>query len=549
MVLVRGLAALEICDMNNVPWTAKNEIQILIALLCTLCCFTFTAKTSAASAIPPPKPAKSDVLVGAYYFPGWSREQSWYCVAANNKVQHPLLSYYREGDPNAADWHIKWALEHGISFFAFDFYTQGGTQMLETALDDGFLKSRFINRFHFCLNWCNHAPASTMTEQEMEHFTDIAISKYMKHPSYLRINGKPVVMILAGTNFVNNLGAEKAKRMFDEFKNRCRTAGLNGVYLVFCEGGVNTEQQLQGALKAGADAFCFYNYPYAGTDLTGPTRGCEASYADLIQKGEGLWAHWRKQTGGKFWPTVMPGWDRRPWTKNIDLVRTGSTPELFEKSLRASLNYLNSDKVVLVEAWNEWGEGSVVEPSVERGFSYLDAVRSVFCPSAGPHKDESPKSLGMRSPAFNLKLPKIDTWRFDVDTMGWTSVRTSELRAESGALQLSTTNTDPQLTSPPTYIDCSRYDRAYIRMMASKSSGNASGTSGRLYWSTIDSMLNDDASVGFSVPVDGCWHEYEINLKSNPRWTGTVDRLRLDPVETEGILVRIDELCLLPAIK
>ena len=35
-------------------------------------------------------------------------------------------------------------------------------------------------------------------------------------------------------------------------------------------------------------------------------------------------------SGVDSWPTVMPGWDRRPWTKYDDLISTGSTPELFE---------------------------------------------------------------------------------------------------------------------------------------------------------------------------------------------------------------------------
>ena len=114
------------------------------------------------------------------------------------------------------------------------------------------------------------------------------------------------------------------------------------------------------------------------------------SYEHLIEQGEALWKHWRGITDGRFWPTVMLGWDRRPWTKDEDLIRTGSTPELFEKSLGKSRDYLNPERIVMIEAWNEWGEGSVLEPSVEQHFKYLEKVREVFCPKAGAHRDVSP---------------------------------------------------------------------------------------------------------------------------------------------------------------
>ena len=44
----------------------------------------------------------------------------------------PLLGYYREGDPSVMDWQIKWVVEHGISFFAFDWYWDRGRRQLAT---------------------------------------------------------------------------------------------------------------------------------------------------------------------------------------------------------------------------------------------------------------------------------------------------------------------------------------------------------------------------------------------------------------------------------
>lgn len=521
----------------------KYCVLLVIALALIAC--------AVSASVPPTKPAKPDMLVGAYYFPGWNKAEKWYCIKANKDVEHPLLGYYREGDPDAADWHIKWALEHGVSFFAFDYYTANGSQMLETALDDGFLKAKHIKDFKFCLNWCNHAAESTMTTEQLDKFGDLVIGKYLTHPSYLRIDGKPVVIFLVGQNFIRNLGLEGAKQAFARFEQKAKDAGLPGIYLAFCTDAMGPSEV--AACKAiGVSAFCRYNYPYAGTGINGPTKHAEFSYQHLSDEGEKMWKQWQGLTDGNSWPTVMPGWDRRPWTKYDDVIITGSTPELFEKSLAKARNYLSKDKVVLIEAWNEWGEGSVLEPTVERKFAYLDAVRKVFCPNSGPHRDETPKSLGQRGPVFDAKLPSIDTWRFDSDTDGWTTGAMSDVHNDWGAIVGTSTTGDPTMTSPATYLDCAKYSKAHIRMMASAYAPKVpvggpdtpapTQATGQLFWSTTEHGMSGDSSVLFKVYLDSKWHDYELDLAANPNWKGLTDRLRLDPVDTAGVVVSVDEI-------
>ncbi len=79
------------------------------------------------------------------------------------------------------------------------------------------------------------------------------------------------------------------------------------------------------------------------------------------------------------------------------LLRTGSTAGLFQEMLEAAKSRVDSGKtppIVLVEAWNELGEGGYVEPTVGRGFSYLDAIRNVFVGDS-PHTDVAPSDVGL----------------------------------------------------------------------------------------------------------------------------------------------------------
>ena len=62
----------------------------------------------------------------------------------------------------------------------------------------------------------------------------------------------------------------------------------------------------------------------------------------------------------------------------------GSTPEKFEAALRRAKDWLDKNPqphmpmLVTVNSWNEWTEGSYLEPDTVNGFGYLEAVRRVF---------------------------------------------------------------------------------------------------------------------------------------------------------------------------
>ena len=78
-------------------------------------------------------------------------------AVAKQPAPRPLLGFYDDSLPEVNDWHIKWALEHGISFFAFDWYWNAGEKRLARTLEQGFLKARYASQMKFCVHWCNHA--------------------------------------------------------------------------------------------------------------------------------------------------------------------------------------------------------------------------------------------------------------------------------------------------------------------------------------------------------------------------------------------------------
>jgi hypothetical protein len=61
---------------------------------------------------------------------------------------------------------------------------------------------------------------------------------------------------------------------------------------------------------------------------------------------------------------------------------TGGTPEQFKKFLSAAMDFVDAGKLtpplITVNSWNEWSEGSYLEPDTTHGMGYLEAVRDAI---------------------------------------------------------------------------------------------------------------------------------------------------------------------------
>ena len=80
--------------------------------------------------------------------------------------------------------------------------------------------------------------------------------------------------------------------------------------------------------------------------------------------------------------TVCPGWDNSPRRREQANIFYGNSPQLFAKHLKsaAAINQKIADateNIVFVNAWNEWAEGAYLEPDWDKGYAYLQSIRSV----------------------------------------------------------------------------------------------------------------------------------------------------------------------------
>jgi hypothetical protein len=149
-VLVRDLQCLKpetvlwrICADRPGPLTLRLRIRGDVSHdLVTTETILPPAPVPAGDYVPQPQPVRGDYDVGVYYFPGWWNWDRWLPITDFPECR-PVLGWYREGFPEVADWHIKWAVEHGVTFFCYDWYWDRGPQWLTYAFHDGYFCARY----------------------------------------------------------------------------------------------------------------------------------------------------------------------------------------------------------------------------------------------------------------------------------------------------------------------------------------------------------------------------------------------------------------------
>ena len=308
----------------------------------------------------------------------------------------PLWGYENEADPAVVAKKIDAAVSHGVNVFIYDWYWYGGRPFLEDALDKGFLgapnnaKMKFFIMWanhHVCKLWDNKAANKMWNKPVWRAWADAAefkkiskrwIEMYFSRPNYYRIEGKPVLMLYEVKTFVEGMGGtEQAAAALDGLRKDCAAAGLGGLHLMACDFQVTRGN----AQKLGIESATMYNFTHFSSPNGNP------DYSVWAERGAKRFDAAKNTLGLKaYFAHASVGWDTNPRypPKSVQPTVVGATPAKFETALRRAKEWCDANtpdgfpKLVTVNSWNEWTEGSYLEPDEEFKFGYLDAVKAVF---------------------------------------------------------------------------------------------------------------------------------------------------------------------------
>lgn len=317
----------------------------------------------------------------------------------------PLWGYVDEADPKVMEQQIAAAVSHGVNVFIYDWYWYDHRPFLENCLNDGFLKAKNCQDMQFYLMWSNHDAVSVWDSRlsdrkneppvwlgavdraEFERIALRMITKYFTQKNYYKINGEPVLMIYFLQNLITGLGGvEKAADALNWFKRQVKKAGFPGLHLQAVKRSENYTYNASGVdggepidelsviTRLGFSSVTNYQFVHI-TDVGKP-------YLQVLAEIEKIW-NLMEKFPLPYFPHVSIGWDNNPrHTELSQPIMTNCYPENFEKALCSAKEYLRKNQLpaplVTVNSWNEWTEGSYLEPDEKFGYGFLQAIKNVF---------------------------------------------------------------------------------------------------------------------------------------------------------------------------
>ena len=320
-------------------------------------------------------------------------EQNW--------PRKPLWGYVNEADPYVMEMEIEAASNHGVNVFIYDWYWFDNRPFLEQCLNNGYLKARNNDKVKFFLMWANHTATTlwdkrtshmnipiwdgAVNRETFNHIVKRTIEMYFSHPSYYKIDGKPVYMLYDIQNLVRGLGDVKnTLDALQYFRDETVKAGFPGLELHLT---VRSPKYRAKMLDDKTDILSFINMAsfdgvthYNFVDFAPMNR----TYLEILEDVKAEWKCVEETIKAPLYPNVSLGWDATIRFENLKKwLCFENTPKNVQKGFELAKEYVDTHTdmkapLITVNSWNEWTEGSYLHPDDVNGYGYLEAIKKVF---------------------------------------------------------------------------------------------------------------------------------------------------------------------------
>lgn len=278
------------------------------------------------------------------------------------------------------------AQKYGIHGFCYYYYWFAGKRLLYRPLDE-MLASKKPN-FPFCLCWANEnwtrrwdgASQEVLIAQDHSPDNDQALAEslvpFLRDERYIRVNNKPLLLVYRIDALPDPL------RAVEQWRKIFRKQGIGEVHL--CAAftfGLNTDPT-----QFGFDAGVQFPPHGASAKVFPPEQfGIPSFTGNIYDFGDVVTNSLAAPVPEDYslYLGVMPSWDNTARKKTAGNIFLHSNPDIYELWLRGSIEktkerYQGDERLVFINAWNEWAEGAHLEPDQKYGHGYLSATQKAL---------------------------------------------------------------------------------------------------------------------------------------------------------------------------
>lgn len=288
---------------------------------------------------------------------------------------------------------VELARHYGLQGFCFHYYWFGGRRLLERPLQQ-FLDNPDID-FPFCVCWANENWSRRWDGKDQEILVaqnhspedDIAfitaLEPLLRDPRYIRVDSKPLIVLYRPSILPD------AKATQQRWREHCRQVGIGEIMLAMVQFDVEDPRvfgfdvaiefpphKLARGLDPINDQVQIVNPDYSGYVI---------DYDAVIER-----AREHEASGFEMIRGVFPSWDNEARKPGHGYTFANATPARYREWLDLAIDYSRNhpvagERMVFINAWNEWAEGAYLEPDRRYGYAYLEQTRQALLAKSQAH--------------------------------------------------------------------------------------------------------------------------------------------------------------------
>jgi lipopolysaccharide biosynthesis protein len=323
----------------------------------------------------------------------------------------PLHGYRDQSDPQVLSNQARLARTYGLSGFNFYHYWFDGRVLLDAPIQN-LLADPSID-IEFMLTWANESwtrqwigkPNDYLIEQSYnsssegvaEHY--LYLRAFFHDARYTKVDGKPVLCIYRPEIIPHLITWQ------NQLADLACKDGFSGIYFLACR---SYDLPHPENLYSSFSGIINFNPRYALNQYIRRASIVRAFIEKYVRQLPVRLQSWLMRVKGKgeryksfsyndyvecmehqsnnttlslpVYPSVFPNWDNTARYGNRATFFTGSTPQLFATACLIATKALTQQHQnwLFINAWNEWSEAAYLEPDVNSGSAYLEALQKML---------------------------------------------------------------------------------------------------------------------------------------------------------------------------